>query len=565
MNNIFEIFINHNDWQGTCILNKELNTISRKNNENDNGTYKIIYNKLIIKWEKWDEEIFFCNKNNIYYYKDIYYKKYLDIYLLDNVNKFLIIIDKKNNKFQTWDLNINGSCILDENQNILTLLIKNNIKKKYKKINENLYFSINIENNFFELENLNTKFIFNKLNKTFINTSNLDEYGFYKINDNIINLKWNNEKEENFYFNNFYKKQENELKKEYELKKETIEQKLKIIKPNKVVLNNKKLLFGNVSLCKKNIILSSIYYRYEHFDINSLIFSVKTGSNKIINTRIFENNDYESSFSIILELENYEPQIILNIEYKTFQQDVILKQLDILQHDLSAMTLFKDDYQLLEKYLDYYEKLGIEVFFLYYNDKISTNLENHILELNLKYNNKYTIYLIEWDYIYMWKVSENEKHHFAQTMAINDSLNILKNYGNYILYNDLDEYFIMPNEELSNFNTIINKNQDIDIFTFKNQFCKMGSELIKYCDFYEKFDLDKIILGNYWDNGREKNLIKSRNINVMGVHKYFQKFNEDKNNDKDKDIKIATLNKFYHIINFEEKNREIYMTQYIDT
>ena len=51
----------------------------------------------------------------------------------------------------------------------------------------------------------------------------------------------------------------------------------------------------------------------------------------------------------------------------------------------------------------------------------------------------------------------------------------------------------------------------------------------------------------------------------MGVHKYFQKFNEDKNNDKDKDIKIATLNKFYHIINFEEKNREIYMTQYIDT
>jgi hypothetical protein len=213
--------------------------------------------------------------------------------------------------------------------------------------------------------------------------------------------------------------------------------------------------------------------------------------------------------------------------------------------------LFKDDYYLLKRYLKYYENLGIEIFYIYYNKNIDHNIINTIKKLN---ENNSKIYLIEWNYIYWWKYSDNIKHHYAQTMAINDSLNILKNYGKYTLYNDLDEYFIL--DKYINFKNLINENKDIDIFIFKNRFCKMGNELIKYEDFDEKFNISNIIYGNYWDIYREKNLIKLENINVMGIHSCFKKFN-------DKEINEKVVDQFYHIINFEEKHREILMSEYI--
>jgi len=578
MNNIFEIFINHNDWNGICILNNENNTISRKNNNNDNGTYKIKNNELIIKWEQWNEERFFSayKKNNIFYNEKLYNECYQNIYIMDNVNKFLLILDKNNNKFIIWENNIYGSYKFTEN--ILELIIKNNIIKKYNKINDYLFYSNNIEDNFFELELINNdkikkKFLFNKLNKTFINIYSVEECGFYRIEDNLINLQWNSEKEEKFYFNNFYQYQN--------LHNENIEckynsDKINIIKPNKIMINDK-LLFSNISLCHNKIILTSIYYRYEHFDVNSIILNIKNINqnkqyyNKITNKIIYENNDYESSFTIILELEKVESELLLEIEYKNnnyFKKEIVLTQLKIPKHNLASMTLFKDDYELLEKYLSYYYDKGIEIFFMYYNEKMNNDLIQYLEKINNKNNYKYTIYITEWDYVYMWKVSESEKHHYAQTMAMNDALNILKNYGNYILYNDLDEYFIMP-ENSNNFICMLEKNPDIDVFIFKNQFCKMGidDELIKYSEFNEKFDLKKIILGNYWESGREKNIIKSCNINVMGIHKFFEEFNNinvDSENKIPKQIKSLIINKFYHIINFEEKNREIYMTEYIE-
>jgi hypothetical protein len=149
---------------------------------------------------------------------------------------------------------------------------------------------------------------------------------------------------------------------------------------------------------------------------------------------------------------------------------------------------------------------------------------------------------------------DNTKQHYAQTMAINDSLHILKNYSKYILYNDLDEYFLLG--KYTDFNDLINENSDIDIFVFKNRFCKMGNDLIKYTDFNKKFNLSDIIEGNYWDLYREKNLIKCENVNVMGIHNCFKDFSE-------KELNEIVVDQFYHIINFEEKHREILMTEYI--
>ena len=212
------------------------------------------------------------------------------------------------------------------------------------------------------------------------------------------------------------------------------------------------------------------------------------------------------------------------------------------------MTLFKDDYELLQKYLKYYYDLGVNIFYLYYNNKVDHFIINNIINMN-KYNIR--IYLIEWNYIYWYKYGNNLKHHHAQTMSINDSLNILKNYSEYVIYNDLDEYFILDN--YNNFNDLIESNKDIDIFIFKNRFCKMGNKIISYRNFDEEFDLSTIIKGNFWDNQREKNIIKLNSIEIMGVHSHYNK----------NKIKEKIIGEFYHIVNFEEKYRENLMTEYI--
>jgi hypothetical protein len=244
----------------------------------------------------------------------------------------------------------------------------------------------------------------------------------------------------------------------------------------------------------------------------------------------------------------YINEITLNIEYQNYKFEIVLNELNIKNHNISAMTLFKDDYLLLSQYFKYYSKMGIDVFFLYYNDHINYQLLEYIFNIN---NNQYTIYLIPWDYIYWWNYSSSLKHHHAQTMAINDSLHILKNYSNYVLYNDLDEYIIL---ETNNLNELISQNNNIDVYVFKNRFCKMSDQLIYYKDFDTIFDMNKIIKGNYWDKKREKNLIKLENINIMGVHYPFPVNNE---------YKYKITSEFYHIINFEEKNREYLMNEYI--
>jgi hypothetical protein len=404
--------------------------------------------------------------------------------------------------------------------------------------------------------------------------------GNYELIDNSILMNWNNGIKKIFYSNTYSSNYSNKTYKN-----------INIIKPNIIKIDNK-IIFSNISLCKNKIILTSLYYQNEPIDFKNIYFKIyqnkknynndlinndlvnndlinndlinnnliHDGKNKnlenihIINKYIYENNDYEASSSIILELENIYNDLLLYIQYKKNNFKIYLKQLNIPEYNIYAMTLFKDDYYLLSRYLKYYNALGVNLFYIYYNDLLNEQLLEYLI--SIVKNNDYIIYIIEWNYEYWIKSSytPNLKQHSAQTMAINDSLHILKNYGNYILYNDLDEYIILNNNKT--FIDIINENNDIDIFIFKNRFCKMGLNLIKYKDFDDEFDLNKIIKGNYWDTYREKNLIKIKNINVMGVHSYFEKFSLN-------NISTNIEGEFYHIINFEEKYRENLMTEYI--
>lgn len=539
MNKNNEIYIVHKDWEGICYINN--NIIHRKDFNEEYGVYNIIKNKISIKWQKWDNEDFFCGDNSsTYYLKYIFDKIYIEYFIYENDDIKIIILNKENNNFIIFDtLNIIGTLKVDNNILILNI---DNIIKKYKKINDMNYYYINdindINNNLFDLritDNLIEEYyLFNKLLKKFYNINDLNNNGTYQIIDNILYMKNNNGLEKKFYTNKY-------------MSNENIY--INIIKPNNIIINDR-VLFSNISLCKNKIILSSIHYKNNNWDINSIDISIK--NHNIIKKIIYDNDNFESSLTIILELETIVNNLFIIISYqKIYNYEIYLEQLNIVDHNISAMTLFKDDYFLLKRYLKYYYNLGIEIFFIYYNKKIDNELINNIKEFN-KSNIK--IYLVEWDYKYWWTYGNDLSHHHSQTMAINDSFNILKNYGKYTLYNDLDEYIIL--NDYKNFNNLINDNENIDIFIFKNRFCKMGQDLIKYEEFDEKFDLSQIIEGNYWDSKREKNLVKLKNINVMGVHGFFKKFNDDK-------ILEKSISEFYHIINFKEKHREILMTQYV--
>jgi hypothetical protein len=548
-----EIYIIHKDWKGHCVLDPTKNTIYRKELSEEIGTYKIVENKLSIHWEKWDTENYFSNYNlSSFFLESLYYETYQDIYILDRELKYLIILNIKTQQFVVWNKDkLYGKYVYTPNGVHIIFYFHNHIIKKYKKMTQNSYFYDSVECIYFNIElsinNKIEKFICNKLTKNFYNIYyHSTDYGIYNIQDNILTMIWSNGEKKKFCNNLFYSLHDQN------------KNELHIIKPNSIFIGTR-VLFSNISLCKNKIICTSIYYKENPWNINDIY--IKTENALILNKHIYENDDYESSLSIILELDKEVNHLILNVKYLNLvDTSIYLEDLKLETSEIAAMTLFKDDYSLLKKYISYYSNLGISLFFLYYNGSLlqtlDSSINNEIIDfIKTLINSEIKIYLIEWNFEYWYKCESFflKKHHHAQTMAINDSLHILKNYVQYILYNDLDEYF----SDCENFSKLIKENLDNDIFVFKNRFCKMGINLVKYNDFNKEFDLNKIILGNYWDSGREKNLIKVDKINAMGVHKCFPKFSE-----KNIVLKEKVIGEFYHIINFEEKNREILMTSY---
>ena len=76
------INIYHKDWNGECILLNN-DVIIRKDKRDEKGNYQINYNELIIKWDKWDQDIF-------YTYDKIQYGKYQNL----NMQSFKYLIIK---------------------------------------------------------------------------------------------------------------------------------------------------------------------------------------------------------------------------------------------------------------------------------------------------------------------------------------------------------------------------------------------------------------------------------------------------------------------------------------
>jgi hypothetical protein len=190
-----DIYLINNDWEGECYFHN--NKIIRKNNTNEIGKYDIQKNKIIIKWEKWNDEIYLCNQDLYkYYVQNIYDKNFYNFFLFNKDIIEYYILNKTDNTFFNFDNNkLYGTYKLYDE--ILELnYIDEYIIKIYKKINNNYYYfienndNINQTNFFFELNIVNnlieTNYIFNKLFKKFYDVNNINNYGNYEMIDNSI-------------------------------------------------------------------------------------------------------------------------------------------------------------------------------------------------------------------------------------------------------------------------------------------------------------------------------------------------------------------------------------------
>lgn len=523
MNN--EIYLFHEDWNSKCLIHD--NKIIRLDDINEQGNILFNKNEIHIQWDKWDDDFFIYIIDNFYIEKNYLNSKLDILYLLKKNNYKITVYNKYLKKFLFYniqDFNINQFIIFESN--------------KYKHFLNNIYIDIDDINSFFHIstQNYNKKitYILNKLNNKFFNIDDRFNCGNYHIDNNILFLKWQNGTSKK-YLSNLY----------HEIDDICYEN-IKVIKPKPIYIHNK-LLFGHISYINNQIICSSVHYIHSPFNYEKINFKVK--NNTIINKYYVLRNNFESVFIYIIELKNINDNELLEITYENMSFEFNLHQLQLPKKNIYSMTLFKDDYQLLKKYMEYYSNMGVDCFIFYYNDIID---EKFLNEINIINQSKYQIILIEWNYKYWWEDSQLPKHHHAQTMAMNDALYILKHFANYILFNDLDEY--ITND--INIKKLVETNTNIDIFVFKCQFCKMGNDIIKYSNFYFEYNEKNIIKGNFWNKYREKNLIKSNSIKIMGIHEIDNELNKKK-------IKIKDSGIFYHFINFFEKNRPELMYEFI--
>jgi len=112
-----EINLIHREWEDSVLLDFSINRLNRINIKDEYGDFILDKNKIHVKWDKWNSEIFmsYNNTNNYYIVKEVnfFHDKWTDICYVDDINN--TIYRKSNNTKGTFnydndELNITWSC-----------------------------------------------------------------------------------------------------------------------------------------------------------------------------------------------------------------------------------------------------------------------------------------------------------------------------------------------------------------------------------------------------------------------------------------------------------------------
>ena len=463
-----EIYIIHNSWNDTLILNNYNNTLKRKSVESETGKFEYNNNKITIYWDKWDKEVFIKNKDNNYNlcndekteYIEIFHKNWNDKCIIkDNfitricANNESGIIEYKNDniiqiKWNNWDCEkfyiINNSYYYDK---IIKIGIINNIEYYFNVLNNFIY---NIE--------LNTigNFNFIDSNKIFVNLeNNKKEYNYKEINNIIIFI------EETIVTLVKYKLEESYII--YSYNDKNLENNLD---------NNNRDIDYNI-FCKNDKNICGNYKLY-----NSIL-EIKWNYNK--KELYKKNNDkYYLTNETKYKLIDFNKIYYLNIGYKYFYNEnmkydflynktsyfIILNDIitEFIQYNFNELIYISKDFYEYIKKENFNKKLYNNV---YYDNKFFKNKKE--LELNILDEDNKDIEL---------KILL----HWYNNKEINNIYSFNNFYKKYIFF-DIINFKKKNSIKINDENTIIN-------WIVKNRFSNL---------FYNNYDID-IIENNLIEN-----------------------------------------------------------------
>lgn len=203
-----------------------------------------------------------------------------------------------------------------------------------------------------------------------------------------------------------------------------------------------RLLFFDI-FHKNNCILI-ICPIYNKINIIKHVNSIKiyNGNKELELIEYYEKNEYEPILIVGYKLISDNKYNNITVKYGSYSNDYVLENYRSENcKTLALTTLFKDDYDLINIFKPYYEKQGVEHFYMFYNGKLTDKIREKFFYGNIT--------LIEWDFNY-WNTNADFRHH-AQMGQMHTAL---YKYGksdfDYMIFCDLDEYMLIKGSTLKN-------------------------------------------------------------------------------------------------------------------
>lgn len=310
--------------------------------------------------------------------------------------------------------------------------------------------------------------------------------------------------------------------------------------PNSFFISKKKswqVLFFDIFFKNNYICFISPIYK-DPFSENDIMISYKDVNLKFLNKVIKE--EYEPTSIYKYRINTNKKKIKIRVKYLNSTKEFILEKKEETKNFLTLSTLFKDDYRLINIFYDYYKQQGVEHFYLYYNGK----LNKEIIQLF----NKIDITLIQWDFRYWITRGSGERRkiwkyrHHAQLGSLNHALyKYGKENSDYMIFNDLDEYFYIPDKTI--FELLKKHNYD------NLQFCNIWSTTLDLKT-PDKFPLKfKRSNNKYKYKYRSKNIYKCESVKNIGIHecRYYER----------SDIEILSDLDMFHFFNWTVPGRKV--------
>lgn len=212
-------------------------------------------------------------------------------------------------------------------------------------------------------------------------------------------------------------------------------------------------------------------------------------------------NKFDGIVNVLIVLNNYSKNYIVKQTNKSYEQCNILT------------TIFKNENHLIEPWIEYYSKLGFNMFILYNNNPTNKYLYDYLTE---KYENK--LIFVDWGYQYYYdetKVSgqSTQQNHALYKYKSSNSIGML----------DLDEYVMSPNNTLNFLEEFKNSWNKISAISFQTVWFGCGNSNLT-CD--EIFTNNYIFLRNMTRRSlyscgpfrQQKCIINPKNVDLYGIH-----------------------------------------------